>query len=111
MEQRWLPATRSSRSLAEWGVAEVPSWVSQAGDAACFAFEEFFHGQIRNHHTRKAYLHALRVFSVWCQERGIELVHVMPGHVGRYLDALDVAVPTRKVTFPKDGGRGQRRAA
>jgi len=43
------------------------------------------------------YLHALRVFSDWCQERGIELVHVMPGHVGRYLSALDVAVPTRKV--------------
>lgn len=75
----------------------MPSLVSQAGDAARFAFEEFFHGQIRNPHTRKAYLHALRVFSDWCHQRGIELVRVMPGHVGRYLDALDVAVPTRKV--------------
>lgn len=97
MEQRWSPATRAPRGLAEREAAEVPSWVSQAGDAARFAFEEFFHGQIRNPHTRKAYLHALRVFSAWCQARGIELVQVMPGHVGRYLDALDVAVPTRKV--------------
>ncbi len=97
MEQQWLPATRSPRDLAEREAAEVPSWVSQAGDAACFAFEEFFHGQIRNPHTRKAYLHALRVFSEWCHERGIELVQVMPGLVGRYLDALEVAVPTRKV--------------
>ena len=97
MEPRWLPATRSSLGLAEREAADVPCWIAQAGDAACFAFEEFFHGQIRNPHTRKAYLHALRVFSDWCQERGIELVQVMPGHVGRYLDALDVAVPTRKV--------------
>ena len=97
MDQRWLPATRSPTGLVEREASEVPCWISQAGDAACFAFEEFFHGQIRNSHTRKAYLHALRVFSEWCQERGIELVQVMPGHVGRYLDALDVAVPTRKV--------------
>ena len=34
MEQRWLPATRSPRDLAEREAAEVPSWVSQAGDAA-----------------------------------------------------------------------------
>ena len=97
MEQRWLPATRSPRDLIGRKAAEVPSWISQAGAAACFAFDEFFHGQIRNPHTRKAYLHALRVFSDWCREQGIELVQVMPGHVGRYLDALDVAVPTRKV--------------
>ena len=97
MEQRWLPVTTSPKGLAEQEESEVPSLVSQAGDAARFAFEEFFHGQIRNPHTRKAYLHALRVFSDWCQGGGIELVKVTPGHVGRYLDALDVAVPTRKV--------------
>ncbi len=94
MEPRWLPATRSPRDLAEREAAEVPAWVALAGDAACFAFEEFFHGQIRNPHTRKAYLHALRVFSEWCAERGIELVQVMPGHVGRYLDTLDMAAAT-----------------
>lgn len=96
MEQRWLPVTASARGLA-WDETEMPSLVSQAGDAARFAFEEFFHGQIRNTHTRKAYLHVLCVFSDWCQGGGIELVKVTPGHVGRYLDALDVAVPTRKV--------------
>ncbi len=97
MKQRWLPATKSPRNLAGREAPEVLPWVSQAGAAACFAFEKFFHGQIRNPHTRKAYLNALRVFSDWCQAQGIELVQVMPGHVGRYLDALDVAVPTRKV--------------
>lgn len=97
MEQRWLPATRSPNGLAESESTEVPSLVLDAGDAARFAFEEFFHGQIRNPHTRKAYLHALRLFSEWCREKGIELVQVTPGHVGRYLDALDVSVPTRKV--------------
>lgn len=97
MEQRWLPVAMSPKGLAERETAAMPSLVSQAGDAARFAFEEFFHGQIRNAHTRKAYQHALRVFSDWCQGGGIELVKVTPGHVGRYLDALDVSVPTRKV--------------
>ena len=97
MEQRWLPVTNPPKGLAERETTAMPSLVSQAGHAARFAFEEFFHGQIRNPHTRKAYLHALRVFSDWCQARAVELVKVTPGHVGRYLDALDVAVPTRKV--------------
>ena len=97
MEQRWLPVANPPKGLAKREATMMPSLVAQAGDAARFAFEEFFHGQIRNPHTRKAYLRALRVFSEWCRERRIELVQVTPGHVGRYLDALDVSVPTRKV--------------
>ena len=97
MEQRWLPATTATRELAAQRASEAPAWISQAGDAARFAFEEFFYGRIRNSHTRKAYLHALRVFSAWCTTQEIDLVQVTPGQVGRYLDSLAVAVPTRKV--------------
>ncbi len=97
MEQRWLPAARAVTELVRQETKEVPAWIAQAGDAARFAFEEFFYGRIRNPHTRKAYLHALRVFSKWCTNQGIDLVQVTPGQVGRYLDSLTVAVPTRKL--------------
>lgn len=41
----------------------LPALVERAGPAARFAFEEFLYGRIRNPHTRRAYLHAVRTFS------------------------------------------------
>lgn len=95
MEQRCLPATTTE--LAEPNTAHIPAWVAVAGGAARFAFEEFLYGQIRNPYTRKAYLHAVRVFSRWCEQRGLELTRVTPADVGRHLDSLAVAPPTRKL--------------
>ena len=97
MAHDWLPARSASAGGLAQNSIDVPALVKNAGDGASFAFDEFFHGQIRNPHTRKAYLHALRVFSNWCEVKNIELVRVMPGHVGQFLDALPVSVPTRKV--------------
>jgi integrase/recombinase XerD len=77
--------------------AAMPQLIAQAGPAAQFAYEEFFHGAIRNPHTRKAYLYAWRLFSAWCEQQAIELRHVAPGQVGRYLDSLPVSTPTRKL--------------
>lgn len=91
-EQRNVPATVE---LAE--TAELPALIRDAGGAARFAFEEFFHGQIRNPSTRKAYLHTIRLFSDWCGARGLELVRVTPADVGRFLDLLPVTLPTRKL--------------
>jgi site-specific recombinase XerD len=75
----------------------LPALIERAGPAARFAFEEFFYGRIRNPYTRRAYLHAVRRFSAWCIERGLELQRVTPADVGRHLDALPVALPTRKL--------------
>jgi site-specific recombinase XerD len=97
MVDQWLPTARPDDGCVGSTADAVPELVREAGAAARFAFDEFFHGRIRNTHTRKAYLHALRLFSAWCNVQQIELVQVMPGHVGRYLDALDVGVPTRKL--------------
>ncbi len=77
--------------------ADLPALIRDAGGAARFAFEEFLHGQIRNPFTRKAYLHTIRLFSEWCVARGLELVRVTPADVGRFLDSLPVALPTRKL--------------
>ena len=71
MDHRHLPAKRLLGALTEHAMADVPALVADAGRGAQFAFEEFFYGQIRNPYTRKAYLHAVRVFSAWCDERGL----------------------------------------
>jgi site-specific recombinase XerD len=76
---------------------DLPAIIEQAGPAARFAFEEFFYGRIRNPYTRRAYLHAVRKFSAWCGLRGLELGRVTPADVGRHLDSLPVALPTRKL--------------
>lgn len=76
---------------------QIPVVILNAGGAARFAFEEFFQGQIRNPYTRKAYLHSVRLFSDWCQQRGLELIGVTPADVARFLDGLSVASPTRKL--------------
>lgn len=76
---------------------QIPAVILNAGGAARFTFEEFFQGQIRNPFTRKAYLHSVRLFSDWCQGRGLELVRVTPADVGRFLDSLPVALPTKKL--------------
>src|SRR5262245_54953166 len=75
----------------------VPALIADAGGPARFAYEEFLYGQIRNPGTRKAYLRALGQFSAWCVTHGLELTRVTPADVARYLDALPVAVPTRKL--------------
>ncbi len=76
---------------------DLPKLIRGAGYAARFAFEEFFHGQVRNPFTRKAYLHSFRLFSAWCAARALNLARGTPGDVGRYLDGMAIAPPTRKL--------------
>lgn len=68
---------------------ELPEIIHRAGSAAVFAAEEFFFGTIRNAHTRRAYLHAVRKFLAWAEKHGGgELVRITPKDVGLYLDGL-----------------------
>jgi len=85
--------------LSEKSSVDLPAIVRRAGDAAIFAAEEFFYGEIRNEHTRSAYLHAVRQFLAWCEERGLELPRIAPKDVGQYMDGLrkqNLSVATRK---------------
>ena len=76
---------------------DAPIIVQHAGDAAHYAWEEFFLGEIANHHTRKNYLHAVRKFLAWAEQYHLELVRITPGDVGRYFSELKLAVPTKKL--------------
>lgn len=95
--ERWSSPSTAPNELIVPNSANVLPWVAVAGPAARFAFEEFFHGQIRNPFTRKVYLRAVRVFGRWCENRGLDLVRVTPADVGRHLDELPLAPPTRKL--------------
>jgi site-specific recombinase XerD len=76
---------------------EMPKLIAGAGAAASFAWEEFFLGKIRNAYTRRAYLHAVRRFLRWVEDRRVDLARITPGLVGQYFDDLAVSTPTKKL--------------
>jgi site-specific recombinase XerD len=79
------------------GQGGLPAIVRDASPQAAFAWEEFFQGSVPNPHTRRAYEAAVRKFLAWCEDRKLELTQITPGHVGQYLDQLDVTTPSKKV--------------
>jgi integrase/recombinase XerD len=78
------------------GGPALPALVAAAGPAAHFVWDEFFAGQVRNPHTRRAYVHAVRQFLTWAEGQGVELHQVTPGLVGRYVDQLRLGIPSKK---------------
>ncbi len=76
---------------------DAPIIVQQAGDAARFAWDEFFQAGLANRHTRKNYVYAVRRFLAWAEEQHLELFRITPGHVGQYFDQVKAApVRSRK---------------
>jgi Phage integrase, N-terminal SAM-like domain len=41
-------------------------------------------------HTRSAYLHAVKKFLAWCEQRDIELQQITPKDVGQYFSGEDI---------------------
>lgn len=85
------------------GRRDAPLVVQRAGDAARFAWAEFFGGQIENDHTRRAYWHAGHRFLAWCEAQGLDLHQIAPAAVGEYVRGLrtrtgsPASKPTRKL--------------
>lgn len=75
----------------------IPSMIASEGTAAMYSWDEFFAATIRNRHTRKAYLHAVRLFLDWCESQSLTLPEITPGMVGRYFDLHSGSVPTKKL--------------
>jgi len=68
---------------------ELPAIIHRSGANATFAAKEFFDGTIRNEHTRRAYLHAVKLFLAWAEKHGRgELVNIAPWDVGKYMGEL-----------------------
>jgi site-specific recombinase XerD len=75
----------------------APAMILAAGPAAGFAWEEFFVGKLRNLHTRRAYLHAVRSLLNWVELQQVDLTRISPGMIGRFFDSLTLSAPTKKL--------------
>ncbi len=73
--------------------------VERAGAGACLAAEEFFAGQLRNPHTRRAYGRHVLAFLDSCHACGIELKHVSPGDAASFIDALAPSVANQRMAL------------
>lgn len=91
-----LPAERSTASGELSTARDIPRIVTDAGNAARFAWEEFFFGKIRSQHTRRAYHRAVKNFLEWCEERSLPLTAISPADVGVHLDELELAPASKK---------------
>lgn len=89
----------SSGKLAPAQEQAIPDIVLRAGNAARFAWEEFFQAKIRSKHTRRAYLRSVTRFMDWCEARGLELPRVSPADVGKFIDSLELSVASKKQTL------------
>lgn len=68
---------------------ELPAIIHRSGANATFAAKEFFDGTIRNEHTRRAYLHAVKLFLACVEKQGLsELLNIAPWDVGKYFGTL-----------------------
>lgn len=77
----------------------LPRLVTAAGARAEIRFLEFFAANIRNPHTRRAYIRAVVDFLVWCADAGVpSIAAVTPLHVATWIEmqGRDLAVPTVK---------------
>ena len=81
------------------GPAEIayPELIAVGGEAARFAWDEFFSGELPNLHTRTAYSRAVRRFLAWCESAGLNLQTITSGHVGNYFNRNGGSIPTKKL--------------
>ena len=95
-----VPAVPSpSGNLPSIAGDELPGIIVRAGANAVFAAQEFFFGTVRNENTRRAYLHAVKLFLAWIEKHGGgELAQIAPWQIGKYFDgmAAGTSIATRK---------------
>ena len=73
-----------------------PALIAAAGDRAQLRFLEFFASNIRNPHTRRAYVRAATNFLDWCAAVGVaSIIDVEPLHVAAWIETQ-----TRQLSAP-----------
>jgi site-specific recombinase XerD len=66
----------------------LPSIIESEDEKTKTRFVEFFAVNIRNEHTRHAYMRAVGAFLVWCEGQNIGLKQIQPLHVAAYVEQL-----------------------
>ena len=74
-----------------------PALVTASGERARLRFLEFFASNIRNPHTRRAYVRAVLDFMIWCQTevQVTALIDIEPLHVAAWIE-----LQTRRLSAP-----------
>jgi integrase/recombinase XerD len=89
--------------LANLATAKAPPLITAAGDCAAYRLLEFFTAQIRNPHTRQAYVRAVGEFCAWLEARGLPSIAAVGSiHVAAYIEDLGhrQSAPTVKQHSP-----------
>lgn len=76
-----------------------PALVAASGERAQFRFLEFFAANLRNPHTRRAYVRAVSGFLDWCANVGVtSITEVKPLHVATWIEGQTrtLSAPTVK---------------
>ena len=97
-----LPAVVEQKNAVRLAIPEgappMPSLVIEGGVQAHYAYEEFFYGELaRNKNTQRAYLFAVRRFLEVCEDQGLALPEVRPGHVSTHIHNYPASDKTKKV--------------
>ena len=83
-----LPAPLGNDPVSH-DIEALPAILHRSGANARFAAHECFLGAIRNERTRRAYMHAVKLFLAWAEKNGrSELVDIAPWDVGAYMGEL-----------------------
>ena len=87
-----------SNELARLAAPVLPALIADSGDRAAYRFLEFFSAQIRNPHTRRAYVRAVGDFCAWLEGRVPSIAAVSSVHVAAYVEEIgrSVSAPTVK---------------
>jgi hypothetical protein len=77
----------------------APALIAAAGERAAYRFLKFFTAQIRNLHTRRAYVRAVGAFCAWLEAHGVPSIAAVGSiYVATYVEELGHrhAAPTVK---------------
>ena len=86
--------------LVQVATPTLPALITAAGGRAKVRFLEFFAANIRNPHTRRAYMRAVTDFLAWCEDADVRSIAlVQPLHVAAWVEmqTRENAVPTAKL--------------
>jgi hypothetical protein len=104
-----LPATIQQAEITspDLGAAPVvPALIADLGYEASWRYVEFFTANIRNPHTRRAYVRACSRFFAWCEERGGSKKNAR-GHDPLSSSVARNGASNGSVSRPSEGGGSQ----
>jgi integrase/recombinase XerD len=93
--------------LVALAASNAPAFIAAAGDRAAYRFLEFFTAQIRNPHTRRAYVRAVGGFWTWLEAYGVSSIAAVGSiHVAAYAEDLGhcQSAPTVKQHLVNNSG-------